>query len=716
MGITDLWPVISPGFGQRILFPLFVSQFIDRHGRAPRIAIDAYAFLFHSSHSRAEELEHGYEILVRNMMAKIMYLTQLNVSYVVVFDGKFKPRKKRNTNVEDIEQFESYLQKVRNVPFGEESYFEESPSSGLVRDLMSIFKNYRIDYIQSPGEAEAECAFLQKFGVVDYVITDDTDVFVFGAAKVLRNFSRTREDVYSPTKTASSSDYYATPVWISAVSEKTGLTNERLILLATLRGGDYSAGSEQLGIVRSTKLALCGTKFSSFNQDKVEQCKQEGADFDFSKKLCECFLKRDYSSDLHNGFRLCYSPSERRERLKSLTDFINECVCKYSKEIFGRNTTFRRPIYIDEYYTLLYMFPVVSSCLFKFIPSSLSFSELTIIKEDLSLNASSERKFVPINCWNSSIPRFNSTFSYDRMGILKLELCEDEKGEIRIMLQQFINNFTIPQTVPCLSVPEKYEMKLHYILIKILNTFYFNNDEVSDVIYISSRKSIDNHAFVMLKFNWKALYLFLVDRAIITGKINPQLSPSKEIDQIWLPENVVKMLNRNLLRKFEEKTKKKASPKKPSFAQSTTLDKLGVLKLSDSNDNHIAPGSSMSSKSPPKIQSPSKSKRLSPKRQQLPPGQTLVTTFFKYEHEDNPFLQKNTPNLGAECFSPNLAEEGFSLNYSVQSHSSNSSEMVDDGVSKGSPKRKKNKEASPPLSPTKKHNSRKVAFNRKETL
>ena len=715
MGITELWPVISPGFGQRTLFPLFVSQFIDKYGRTPRVAIDAYAFLFHSSHSKAEELEHGYEILIRNMMAKIMHLTQLNISYVVVFDGKFKPRKKRNTNVQDIEEFESYLQKVRNAPFEEESYFEEPASSGLVRDLKSIFKNYRIDYIQSPGEAEAECAFLQKFGVVDYVITDDTDVFVFGASRVLRNFSRTREDIYSPTKTASSSDYYVTPVCISAISEKTGLTNERLVLLATLRGGDYSAGSEQLGIVRSTKLALCGTKFSSFNQNEVKTSKQEGTDF--SKKLRECFLKSDYSSDLHKGFKVCYSPSERRERLNSLTDFINECVCEYPKEIFGRNTTFRRPIYIDEYYTLLYMFPVVSSCLFKFIPSALSFSELTIIKEDLSFSTCTGRDFKPVSCWNSSIPRFNNTLSYGRIGILKLEVCKDGKGEIRIMLQQFFNNVCIPQSIPCSSIPKKYEMKLHHILVKILNTFYFNNDEVSDIIYISSRKSIDDHEFVMLKFNWKTLYLFLADKEIIAGKLNPQNSPSKEIDQIWLPENVVRMLNQDILRRFEEKINKRTSPKRLSaFTQSTTLDKLGILKISDSDDCYPPSGNSRSSQSPPKVQSPSRSRRLSPKRQQLPRGQSLVTTFFKYQNDDNPFLEKNKPDLGAECLNSNLAKNECSLKNPSRLHPSNSLEIVDNAVSKVSPKRKKSNNDSPPLSPTKKHNFRKANFDERDIL
>ena len=45
MGITDLWSILAPGFDPRIPFPIFVSEFINKYGRTPRIAIDAYMFI-----------------------------------------------------------------------------------------------------------------------------------------------------------------------------------------------------------------------------------------------------------------------------------------------------------------------------------------------------------------------------------------------------------------------------------------------------------------------------------------------------------------------------------------------------------------------------------------------------------------------------------------------------------------------------------------------
>lgn len=41
-------------------------------------------------------------------------------------------------------------------------------------------------FIQAPGEAEAELAHLNKLGIIDAVLTDDSDALIFGAKVVMR--------------------------------------------------------------------------------------------------------------------------------------------------------------------------------------------------------------------------------------------------------------------------------------------------------------------------------------------------------------------------------------------------------------------------------------------------------------------------------------------------------------------------------------------------
>ena len=43
-------------------------------------------------------------------------------------------------------------------------------------------------WLQAPGEAEAELAYLNRIGVIDCVLTDDVDALLFGAQRIMRKY------------------------------------------------------------------------------------------------------------------------------------------------------------------------------------------------------------------------------------------------------------------------------------------------------------------------------------------------------------------------------------------------------------------------------------------------------------------------------------------------------------------------------------------------
>lgn len=92
--------------------------------------------------------------------------------------------------------------------------------------LVDLLKLMNVPYIISPGESDAQCAYLSESGVVDAVFSEDSDVVVHGASVVLRGFFT------SPHMTAiRQSDL-----------RQHGITKDVLLSLTELLGCDYTAG------------------------------------------------------------------------------------------------------------------------------------------------------------------------------------------------------------------------------------------------------------------------------------------------------------------------------------------------------------------------------------------------------------------------------------------------------------------------------------------
>lgn len=56
----------------------------------------------------------------------------------------------------------------------------------MKEDILKLLQLCGIPWIDSPAEAEAQCAALEELGLVDGVVTEDSDIFVFGGKKVYK--------------------------------------------------------------------------------------------------------------------------------------------------------------------------------------------------------------------------------------------------------------------------------------------------------------------------------------------------------------------------------------------------------------------------------------------------------------------------------------------------------------------------------------------------
>ncbi|PIA62144.1 hypothetical protein AQUCO_00200266v1 [Aquilegia coerulea] len=116
----------------------------------------------------------------------------------------------------------------------------ESVSSEMFAECQELLQMFGLPYIIAPMEAEAQCAYLELAKLVDGVVTDDSDVFLFGAQSVYKNIFDDRK--------------YVETYFMKDIDSELGLTREQLIRMALLLGSDYTEGVSGIGIVNAIEV------------------------------------------------------------------------------------------------------------------------------------------------------------------------------------------------------------------------------------------------------------------------------------------------------------------------------------------------------------------------------------------------------------------------------------------------------------------------------
>ena len=159
----------------------------------------------------------------------------LNIQLIFVFDGPGVPEKIRRKG-------------KRGVPKRPE----------LLKQVLECFG---IPYQLAPAEAEAECAELQKLGVVDAVWSGDADALMFGCDLLISDH-RIAKEHGNQNRNKGHTEKSKTHVQIiraQKMKKELALDREGLVLFAILAGGDYHPGLSDCGAGLALHVVLEGT-------------------------------------------------------------------------------------------------------------------------------------------------------------------------------------------------------------------------------------------------------------------------------------------------------------------------------------------------------------------------------------------------------------------------------------------------------------------------
>ncbi|KAF2276716.1 uncharacterized protein EI97DRAFT_432964, partial [Westerdykella ornata] len=301
MGIHGIYKEI--GSGQRIALSKLAVDKFEETGRPLRIAIDVSIWLFQIQAGKG-----GTNPAPRTFYYRLLRLIALCIHPIFVFDGPNKPPFKRGKKTGGH---------VSSVP------------DFLAKQLIKQF-GFPIHY--APGEAEAECALLQREGIVDAVLSEDVDTLMFGSGITIRN--------WSPEPGTSGKTPTHVNVYDAERTRSSGIDPEGMILVALMSGGDYVPK----GIPNCGPKIACEAARAGFGKDLCRLKKSDQAGIREWRERLQHELKTNESKFFATKHGAIKIPDDF-PRLDILTYYTNPVVSnKASLDNLRRSMTWDKEI------------------------------------------------------------------------------------------------------------------------------------------------------------------------------------------------------------------------------------------------------------------------------------------------------------------------------------------------------------------------------------
>ncbi len=185
MGISGLLPLLRP-----ITTTVHVRELAGL-----RVGVDAYVWLHRGAYGCAQDLCQGRRTkkYLNYCIERLNCLLAAGAQVTLVFDGGSLPAKKGTEHERRARREESKRraeQCLREGKAGEAfGYFTQAVdvTPAMAAEWIRTVKQGvpSVSYVVAPYEADAQLAFLCREGLLDAVITEDSDILAFGCPRVL---------------------------------------------------------------------------------------------------------------------------------------------------------------------------------------------------------------------------------------------------------------------------------------------------------------------------------------------------------------------------------------------------------------------------------------------------------------------------------------------------------------------------------------------------
>ncbi|XP_055633954.1 exonuclease 1 [Toxorhynchites rutilus septentrionalis] len=244
MGITGLIPFLEKASKQ--------IQLRELAGQC--VAIDSYCWLHKGAFACADKLARGEvtDIHIQYCLKYVHLLLSHDIKPILVFDGRHLPakagteakrRETRNSSKQraaellrmgKTEEAKSFLRRCVDI------------THEMALQLIQECRKRNVDCVVAPYEADAQLAFLNKAGIAQAVITEDSDLMLFGCSKVL----------FKLDLSGSGLIIEADKLFLAMGCKEEKYTFDKFRYMCILSGCDYLDSLPGIGLAKARKFIL----------------------------------------------------------------------------------------------------------------------------------------------------------------------------------------------------------------------------------------------------------------------------------------------------------------------------------------------------------------------------------------------------------------------------------------------------------------------------
>ncbi|ODV67081.1 PIN domain-like protein, partial [Hyphopichia burtonii NRRL Y-1933] len=301
MGVTGLLPHLKE---------IQEASSLEKY-RGKTLAVDTYGWLHRGLISCAQELcqDKPTKKYVTYVMNRVKMLKHFGVEPYLVFDGANLPTK-ADTAKERREKREEARKKADNfVKRGDRklAWKEFMKAAGvsheMAKSIMVELDLHKVKYIVAPYEADPQMVYLEKIGAVDGILSEDSDLLIFGCRRLITKLNDQAE-CYEINR-----DNFARVKKIPSLAQ---YTPAQLRLVAMLSGCDYTKGIANIGIKTAFNLVK---KYNNFDRVLIA-LRSDG------KKIEPDFEDEVHKANLAFQFQKVFDPFH--QKLTTLNEYPDD--------------------------------------------------------------------------------------------------------------------------------------------------------------------------------------------------------------------------------------------------------------------------------------------------------------------------------------------------------------------------------------------------------